>query len=77
MSVEFLKRVFKLKKFNHIKLRHIKRKSTRMMRNARVKKISNIDELIFEQLEETMNEKNMNDENDEINDNAVFDVDVD
>jgi hypothetical protein len=48
-----------------------------MMRNARVKKVSNIDELIFEQLEETMNEENMNDENDETNDDAISDVDVD
>jgi hypothetical protein len=48
-----------------------------MMRNARVKKISNIDELIFEQLKETMNEENMSDENDEINDDAISDVDVD
>jgi hypothetical protein len=46
------------------------------MRNARVKKILNIDELIFEQLEKTMNEENMNEKNDEINDDAIFDVDV-
>jgi hypothetical protein len=48
-----------------------------MIQNARVKKISNTDELIFDQLEEIINEENMNDENDETIDNAIFDVDID
>ncbi len=48
-----------------------------MIRNTRVKKVSNIDELIFGQLEEIINEEDMTDENDETNDDAMSDVDID